>query len=325
MLEDIASDHSGTPSCETVFDAFGVRFQALYAEKKRAAVLDVPALRGSHEGWKAFIHDAVDDGVPARPELIVANEQLAAWEAVLGIGRVSSFPVTVSVSFTEICNARCSFCAYSPQQASAERVQLDDIQRADWLRFCKTFTPNGGSLGEPFAHPNTVEILRAVRTIAPFIRISIISNGSLIRRRAADAVVGFVDTLKISLNAARRDTYEKTMSPLKWDETLANLTYLRDAKLSARTRLPALRAGYVLHTENVEEFREFPGLIHSLGFTELYVNVMHPPRPTPGRELMTRRESIFSRPRGVRDSLEAAERDCETLGLRLVKRLPAFG
>jgi MoaA/NifB/PqqE/SkfB family radical SAM enzyme len=96
---------------------------------------------------------AVEEDYPPSHELIMANEQLAAWEAVLGVDRVSSFPVTVSVALTEVCNARCSFCAYVPERVAKEHVTLAEVQRADWLKFCKTFTPNGGGLGEPFAHP----------------------------------------------------------------------------------------------------------------------------------------------------------------------------
>ncbi len=109
---------------------------------------------------------------------------------------------------------RDRFCAYVPERVATERVTLADVQRADWLKFCKTFTPNGGGLGKPFAHPEIVELLETVRVIAPFVKISIFSNGSLLRPEAVRAVTGFVDVPKISLNASCKKTYEETMSPL---------------------------------------------------------------------------------------------------------------
>jgi hypothetical protein len=299
-------------------------FQLIYSHVERGAAIDLPALRGGYEVWKAYIERAVREGAPASRELILANEQLAAWEAHLGIGRVASFPVTISVNLTEVCNARCSFCAYTPERVAAGRIKLEQIARADWLKFCKTFTPNGGGLGEPFAHSEIVEILEAIRKMAPYIKISIISNGSLLHDKAIAAITGFVDCLKISISAAKQETYERTMSPLKWDRTLSNLRRLRDEKQRRNTALPMLRAGYVLHTENVDELPQFPALIHALGFSELYVNVMNPPLPIASRQLMTRAQSVFNVPDVAAVRVAEMEAECARLGLRLIKRLPNF-
>jgi pyruvate-formate lyase-activating enzyme len=307
------------------FLALAPAFQELYRDVVRPSAVDVPALRGSYESWKAYIEAAVREDAPPSRELILANEQLAAWEAHLGIGQVSSFPVTISIGLTEVCNARCSFCAYVPERVANERIELAQIARADWLKFCKTFTPNGGGLGEPFAHPEIVEIFEAIRRMAPFIKISVISNASLLRDQAIEAIAGSVDCLKISLSASTRETYERTMAPLKWDRTLSNLRRLRDEKRRRDTMLPLMRAGYVLHTENVEELPQFPSLIHELGFSELYVNVMNPPLPVESRQLMTASHSVFNVPDLARVRVAEMEAECARLGLRLIKRLPSFG
>jgi wyosine [tRNA(Phe)-imidazoG37] synthetase (radical SAM superfamily) len=312
-------------AAKVAFHGLDPAFQKLYGHVEHGAAVDLPALRGTYEVWKAYIDDAVRDDAPPSRELILANEQLAAWEARLGIGRVSSFPITISVSLTEVCNARCSFCAYVPERVGTERIELAQIARADWLKFCKTFTPNGGGLGEPFAHPDVVEIFQAIRKMAPHIKISVISNGSLLRDDAIHAITGFVDCLKVSLSAATQETYERTMAPLKWERTMSNLRRLRDEKRRRNTTLPLMRAGYVLHTENVEELPQFPALIHEIGFSELYVNVMNPPLPVESRQLMTRAQSVFNVPDLARVRVAEMEAECARLGLRLIERLPTFG
>lgn len=314
----------GDAGSSTIPAAALAEFRRLYVVIARRAVVDVPALRGSYEEWKAWMAAAVEADYTPCVELIQANEQLAAWEAVLGVDRVSSFPVWISVALTEVCNARCSFCAYVPERVAKERVTLDDIRRADWLKFCKTFTPNGGGLGEPFAHPEIVELLEAIRVMAPFIKISIISNGSLLRPEAVRAVTGFVDTLKISMNAACQETYERTMSPLLWEKTLSNVRNVRDEKRRQGTHLPLLRAGYVLHLQNLDELPDFADVVHELGFQEVLVNVMYPPLAIPNRDLMTSQDSIFREPERAGAKVSALQDSCERLGLRLVKRLPAF-
>jgi len=54
---------------------------------------------------------------------------------------------------------------------------------------------------------------------------------------------------------------------------------LRDEKLRRIAHLPLLPAGFVLHRDNLDELPDFPGLVHELGFQEVYVNAMYPPLP----------------------------------------------
>lgn len=273
-----------------------------------------PALRGSYELWKRLVEDAVQSDAPPSPELVVANEMLAAWESHLGIGRVSSFPVTTSLNITDVCNARCTFCPYVPERVSHQRISLDKLRRSDWLRFSKVFTPNGGGLGDPITHPDIDEIIAIVRELAPYIIFTMITNGSLLREKALNSLAGFARLIKFSLNAGRKETYEKTMYPLKWDKTVDNFKRLRDRKLALGTDLPTMRAGYVLHKHNIDELPELPRLLREWGFSELFINVMVPPPPSPsaGRPLMTRQDTIF-------EVVDLAQRRFEELRLECAR------
>ena len=286
---------------------------------------DSRVLAGTYEQWRDLIADAVRNDAPPSPELIYANEMLSNWESFLKIGKVSSFPVTASVNLTDVCNARCSFCAYVPERVSSERVTLDQVRRADWLKFCRTFTPNGRGLGEPFAHPQICEILELIRELAPFIRISIISNGSIMRDRAIDAIVGFVDVLKISLNATRKETYEATMHPLKWDATMENLRRIRDAKQQAGVDRPYMRAGFVMHRHNMDEMPELPALARELGFTDIFVNTMSPPPSSPSRKLMTKDDSVYRVPELAAERLSELQRNCRLYDIGIADDLPPVG
>jgi wyosine [tRNA(Phe)-imidazoG37] synthetase (radical SAM superfamily) len=307
-------------------DPFVARYRALPKRPSTRAVGNFPALLGDYESWKSFIADAVDQDARPSPELIKANWMLAAWETHLRIAKVSSFPVSVGVGVTDVCNARCSFCAYVPERVANRKMTLEQFERADWLKFSRNFRPNGSGLGEPFAHSQIAEILAAIRRNAPFIWMDSITNGSLLRGKVLDAIVAFVQYLYVSVNAARAETYEKTMRPLKWDTLMRNLEDLKAAKARAGTDLPRLRAGYVCHVHNLEEVLELPRLLKSLGFEELNVNQMLVPPQFSSADvpLMDIRDSIHTIPERADRVFRALEIEMRQQGLKLMKPLPSL-
>ena len=307
-------------------DPFVARYHELPKRPRTRAYGNFPALTGNYDDWKSFIIDAVDQDARPSPELIKANTMLAAWEAHLRIGKVASFPVSVALGVTDVCNARCSFCAYVPERVSNQKATLQQFERADWLKFSRSFRPNGSGLGEPFAHSQITEILLAVRRHAPFIWMDSITNGSLLKGRVLDAIVGFVQYLYVSVNAARAETYEKTMRPLKWDNLMRNLEDLKAAKARANTDLPRLRAGYVCHVHNLEEVVEMPLLLKNLGFEAINVNRMLVPPPFSSADvpLMDLRDSIHTVPERADRIFRELEVECRRHGIALMKPLPTL-
>lgn len=280
-----------------------------------------PALRGQYEDWRDYIRAAVREDAEPCPELIFANGQLAAWEAHLRIGQVDSFPVSVSLNFTDVCNARCSFCAYVPERVAGSKLTLEKLERADWMKFVRSFRPNGGGLGEPFAHPQAHALFECLSRTAPYMAVGAVTNGSYLSEASAKLVAGYFSYVYVSLNAAKKETYEETMSPLKWEATLEKLGRLRDEARAAGRSL-YMRAGYVVHTNNLEEMERLPDLLDELGFDDININPMVPP-PSFGRDnLYTSKQSIYTVPDRANAVFRALERDCARRGIIISKALP---
>lgn len=226
---------------------------------------DTPAAKIARlEELRSVITDAIQTDAPPSPALIKANSELCDLEAALKIPRPVSFPTEALLPMTDVCNARCRFCPYSEEIVNRWNVDLDMIERMDWIKFLQQVA-FGLGLGEPFAAKGLLDILNHWRATAPFTRVWATTNGSLISSRYVEAIVGYVGHLFISLNAARRETYERTMPPLKWDTTLRNLRAIRDAKLKAGTNLPEIELSYVISLENAEEAPTLPLLAAELG------------------------------------------------------------
>ena len=295
------------------------------------APTDMPPLRRAHpdkppgryENWKNIVEEAVRTNAPPSPHLIEANTRLSAWEAYLGIGKVSSFPVIMHVTITDVCNARCGFCGYSPDISTNRRLKVEDIERADWLKFCGKLNPNGG-LNEPLSHPQIAELLEAIRRQAPFIDIEMTTNASLMSDRLINVVAAYFRRMIVSLNAARKETYEATMPPLKWDKTIDNLRRLRDEKRRQKTDRPGVVASVVAHRHNLEELPELPELLKELDIEGLRIQPMAVRMMATDRQLMTDVDAIQSVPRLANWSFRALEANCEKFGIRLTHALPEF-
>ena len=289
-------------------------------EGRRGLVARPP---GDYQFFKRSIEDAVRTDAPPSLELIEHNKRLASWEAYLGVSEVSSFPVRVYAAITDLCNARCTFCSYATENATGRRIELADIERADWLKFVERFDPNS-ALGEPLVHPDIAKILEAVRRQAPFIELGITTNASLLDERVIRAVVGHLSFMTVSLNAARKETYEQVMKPLKWDRTLANLRALAEAKRRDGTNLPEVHASVVVHRHVLDELPEFPRVLRSVGIETMRVLVMSTPPPIASRRLYTQADQIHHEPARANRALRELQVEADRHGVRVLHPPPVL-
>ena len=183
---------------------------------------------------RAFVREAVVDNLPSSPELIAANARLAYWEASRNQSIVSSFPHFLKLPLTDVCNARCTFCAYVADKVIGRSSTEEEFKRLDWLKFVMHLNPNNG-LGEPFVHPGVAGMLEFIKINAPHISMHFITNGSkFVDAHIRNAVVGNVTRLIVSLNAARADTYKRTMK-IDWEPTITGLRLLAEEKIRLGT------------------------------------------------------------------------------------------
>lgn len=329
VTEKLAEKKLREPSVSLKHSNMNDPFVARYYEAPRRPWVkkygQIPSLKGNYKFWKSYIEDAVSHNAAPSEELIEANRMLAGWEAHLGIGRVSSFPVTIGFNMTDICNARCSFCAYSPERVSETMLTIEQAKNAKWLKFCKLLRPNGGGLGEPLAHPQIVDLLEIFRANAPFLNMGTITNGSLMRPRVIELVSGYFKYFYVSINAACKETYEQTMPPLKWEKLLSNLAALRDEKILQATSLPILQAGYVVHKHNLDELPELPSLLNEFGFKKLNVKpMMPPPHCSISDQLYKLKDSIFTVPERADKIFRHLEHECKIHNIELMYPLPSL-
>ncbi len=282
---------------------------------------EFPRPSGTYKKAKAKMEEALRTNAPPSPKLIKINTHLNKWESYLGIGRVSSFPVVLNAAINDVCNARCLFCPYDPKEASPARIKIEDLKNASWLKFVRTFRPNG-ALAEPLSHPEITDILGLVREMAPYIELSLTTNASLMTPQLIETIAGFVSTMRISLNAARKESYEILMTPLKWEQTIDNLKRLEAAKIRLGTDKPRLIGSYVLNNHNLDELPELPALLSSLGMSTVSVVEMFIPPQFNSRKVFSKDDAVQADKEHIQQVYSKFRNECERYGISLTSPLP---
>lgn len=282
---------------------------------------EFPRPSGTYENAKAKMEAALRTNAPPSPELIKINAHLNRWESYLGIGQVSSFPLVLNAAINDICNARCLFCPYDPKEATPARLKIENLKNATWLKFVRTFRPNG-ALAEPLSHPEITEILELVREMAPYIELSLTTNASLMKPQLIEAITGFVSTMRISLNAACKESYEILMAPLKWEQTIDNLKRLEDAKIRLGTDKPRLIGSYVLNKHNFDELPELPALLSSIGIFTVSIVEMYIPPQSNSRKVFSKDDTLQADKEHIQHIYSKFHEECERYNVNLTAPLP---
>ncbi|MFC1634594.1 radical SAM protein [Planctomycetota bacterium] len=243
--------------------------QSFGADEPNDQVIE-QAIEKDMEKNRSIIMQAVESCAKGTQTMRDANSALCRWEARQGIRSPQSFPISVWLGVTDICNARCRFCRYCPEVVEKYKVEINQFKKLDWLRFVTRLYLHCG-LGEPFAHPRIAELLGHCRENFPALSIRTSTNGSLLSESLNKIIAGYMTSVNISINAAIRETYERTMPPLKWNETINNLRMLHKEKKRLGTDKPEVNMTYVAHFENIKELPKLPALAASLGVHQIGV------------------------------------------------------
>ncbi len=126
---------------------------------------------------------------------------------------------------TNFCPQNCSFCIMSEEKrknpvALPRDILLKAVREAAESG-AVTIHFSGG--GEPLAHPDIIDAMALARLNG--LKVALSTNGVLIDRFGASAIVGNVDYFRLSLNASTEEMHTK-VSGLKepfWDRILKNL------------------------------------------------------------------------------------------------------
>jgi radical SAM protein with 4Fe4S-binding SPASM domain len=146
-------------------------------------------------------------------------------------------------------------------------------------------------MGEPLLDPRFEEKIRLNKKVFPAAQIVMYSNGALLNRERAMALIeSGLDTFSFSVNALEPETYRRIMK-LDRDVTYANIETLLNLAASVRTLPPRVQVS-LIRTEHISEEE-------IVAFTEYWESRVHsvvlPPRINWGGDMPFTQECMEER------------------------------
>lgn len=199
----------------------------------------------------------------------IANTLLNEVELRLGVTRPRSVPPEVHLSVTGACNLECRFCGYAHASARFERVTADEVEGFAPLRHARVLRLNSG-IGEPTLDRHLGAIVERATARFPQLSLNFFTNAlTLTRHGLLRSVVGRVRWVNASLNAASRAAWREQCGLDLFDQVVAQLAALRDARREAGAVWPVVFGSIVLNRRNLAELPRLPRLCRELGLDRL--------------------------------------------------------
>jgi sulfatase maturation enzyme AslB (radical SAM superfamily) len=150
---------------------------------------------------------------------------------------------------TDVCNLKCAKCYYKRSDATFPLRSLPDVLA--WARPKAIAIVGGGEptlYSDPHSGADFADFVQTIKRCLPRAQIGLITNGVSV---PPGDWLGLVDWLRVSVDAATRDTYRRVKGDDKFDQVISNLlVYLRSP-------VPHVGAGFLFNSINVAEATEF--------------------------------------------------------------------
>jgi radical SAM protein with 4Fe4S-binding SPASM domain len=188
-----------------------------------------------------------------------------------GRDRAPRWPDIVQIESTNLCNAKCVFC---PRDEMHRRQGVMDLalfkKVVDECSALGITHVRVHNYGEPFLDRELVEKVRYAKSRG-IQEVGMISNGSLITEELARGMIDAgLDAINISVDAAGKETFERTRVNLEYDTVIGNVRTLARLRNASGRKHPKLILSFVRQTPNptpeedafIQEWRQVADKIH---------------------------------------------------------------
>jgi MoaA/NifB/PqqE/SkfB family radical SAM enzyme len=184
-------------------------------------------------------------------------------------------PITAEIDMTNLCNHRCPECSgWYFQNRNADSLPLylaQDIIRQLSKARVRGLIFTGG--GEPLCYPYIEEVVKLAYGLG--LEVGFITNGSLINEKIARVLLDCCTWLRISLDAASAETFERIhgMDGNTFDAVINNITLLTEMKNEVKSKT-TIGVGYLTSDFTKDEMYDMSILCRKLGVDYLQFRPM---------------------------------------------------
>ena len=211
-----------------------------------------------------------------RDDPFLLNYHLNLWEYKTGQVILNSYPWSLSLPISNVCNAKCDFCSAWLQQVQSF-MQIDQVERLSiLLKYAKTVGLVG--YGEPLINPHLEEIVARCRAYmddrATFYTIT---NGATLEKKLPVLLRHGVKSFKISVNAASDETHHNIMDLGRntYSRVVATVKEMVEHRNLADPYL-YVSVSLILCQSNLSEAPDFVRLFNEIGVNQICIRTLAP-------------------------------------------------
>lgn len=206
--------------------------------------------------------------IPCREKVKIMNEMACRIAQMQNEPYPVNYPTRLAVCLTTACNYKCIMCNQSHKKNHMSEAFLDKLDEA--LPFAREICLTGG---EPMLHPRFFHY--AEKFNAHGVKVRVNTNGSLLGQ--ADNIaraINCLDEIRISIDAASPETYQKIRRGGNFNTVIENVLKLSKMKEQLRVKTPKLVFTYVCMRSNVHELSKLVQIAKYIGVSEIHANYM---------------------------------------------------
>lgn len=140
------------------------------------------------------------------------------------------------ISVTDRCNLRCKYCMPKP----IEKVDMSEILSSEEIvRICRIAAEFGIRYikitgGEPLVRLGCAELIKMIKAIPGIERVTMTTNGVLLKEHLPDLLAAGLDAVNISLDTARRDEFKAITGTDAFDKVFQGIEAALDRGLQVK-------------------------------------------------------------------------------------------
>jgi MoaA/NifB/PqqE/SkfB family radical SAM enzyme len=161
------------------------------------------------------------------------------------------------IGLANTCNHRCIMCFIKDYSV----VLPEKVWKESLLGLYPQLNEIIVSGGEPTVIKGAKDFIKLVKEVNPNIKFALFTNGQEFNEEWIELIKNNVSWVNFSLNAAKKETYEKVQKGGDWYKVISNIIRVRD------TKRIKVQTSFVVLKENYKEAHEFIELSSYLGST----------------------------------------------------------
>lgn len=172
------------------------------------------------------------------------------------------YPIFIEIEITTRCNLKCIICEHTYWREPNKDMSFEQFKKIiNQFPFLCWIGLTG--IGESFLNKDFIKMLEYVKKKK--IYIELYDSFYFIEKNIADELIKLkIDRILASIDAAKKETYEKIRKGSNFEKVINNIHYLFKKKKQTNSKYPKIGFHFIINKLNYQEIPDFIKLVDNL-------------------------------------------------------------